>query len=191
LVLFLAKSTPGLLPRLDTWVGRIESFGVEDHDANYQVEHAKIAIASGGFLPNGPGSGTSRNFLPHPYSDMIYAFIIEEYGSILGGLGLLLLYLILLFRAARIAGQCEKPFGSLVAVGLSLMLVLQAMINMAVAVNLVPVTGQPLPLVSMGGTSVWFTCLAIGIVLSVSRSLGSGTNPNPTIDGRRPRTAHA
>ncbi|MBK6368793.1 MAG: FtsW/RodA/SpoVE family cell cycle protein [Flavobacteriales bacterium] len=191
LVLFLAKSTPGLLPRLDTWVGRIESFGVEDHDANYQVEHAKIAIASGGLLPNGPGSGTSRNFLPHPYSDMIYAFIIEEYGSILGGLGLLLLYLILLYRAARIAGQCEKPFGSLVAVGLSFMLVLQAMVNMAVAVNLVPVTGQPLPLVSMGGTSVWFTCLAIGIVLSVSRSLGSGTNPNPTIDGRRPRTAHA
>ena len=88
LLLVLAKSTPGLLPRLDTWVGRIESFGVEDHDANYQVEHAKIAIASGGFLPNGPGSGQSRNFLPHPYSDMIYAFIIEEYGSILGGLGL-------------------------------------------------------------------------------------------------------
>ncbi|HRF81513.1 MAG TPA: FtsW/RodA/SpoVE family cell cycle protein, partial [Flavobacteriales bacterium] len=169
LLLILAKTTPGLLPRLDTWVGRIESFGVEDHDANYQVEHAKIAIASGGFLPNGPGSGTSRNFLPHPYSDMIYAFIIEEYGSILGGLGLLLLYLILLFRAVRIASNCAKPFGALAAIGLGLMLVMQAMINMAVAVNLVPVTGQPLPLVSMGGTSVWFTCLAIGIMLSVSR----------------------
>ncbi|MGV3637725.1 MAG: FtsW/RodA/SpoVE family cell cycle protein [Flavobacteriales bacterium] len=190
LLLVLAKTTPGLLPRLDTWVGRIESFGVEDHDANYQVEHAKIAIASGGFLPNGPGSGTSRNFLPHPYSDMIYAFIIEEYGSILGGLGLLLLYLILLFRAVRIASNCAKPFGALAAIGLGLMLVMQAMINMAVAVNLLPVTGQPLPLVSMGGTSVWFTCLAIGIMLSVSR--GAEEQPvSPSTDVKRPRTALA
>jgi len=179
----------GILPRVETWANRISSFGAADSDANYQVEHAKIAIASGGFLPNGPGSGASRNWLPHPYSDMIYAFIIEEYGSLLGGLGLLLLYLILLFRAVRIAGRCDKPFGSLVAVGLSLMLVLQAMINMAVAVNLVPVTGQPLPLVSMGGTSVWFTCLAIGIVLSVSRSLDE--DPSTSIDVKRPRTAAA
>ncbi len=189
LLLLLAKSTPGLLPRLDTWVGRIESFGVEDHDANYQVEHAKIAIASGGFLPNGPGSGQSRNFLPHPYSDMIYAFIIEEYGSILGGLGLLLLYLILLFRTVRIASACAKPFGGLAAVGLGLMLVMQAMINMAVAVNLVPVTGQPLPLVSMGGTSVWFTCLAIGVILSVSRG-NEERSPISTND-QRPRTTLA
>ncbi|MDQ3100108.1 MAG: FtsW/RodA/SpoVE family cell cycle protein [Bacteroidota bacterium] len=189
LLLFVAKSAPGLLPRLDTWIARIESFGVVDHDANYQVEHAKIAIASGGLMPNGPGSGASRNFLPHPYSDMIYAFIIEEYGSILGGLGLLLLYLILMFRAVKIAGRCDKKFGSLVAVGLCLMLVMQAMINMAVAVNLVPVTGQPLPLVSMGGTSVWFTCLAIGIVLSVSRSLEE--ERTPVTDDKRHRTALA
>jgi cell division protein FtsW len=121
---------------------------------------------------------------------MIYAFIIEEYGSILGGLGLLLLYLILLFRAVRIAGKCQKSFGSLVAMGLSLMLVVQAMVNMAVAVNLVPVTGQPLPLVSMGGTSVWFTCLAIGIVLSVSRSLEEEFQPS-TSDVERPRTSIA
>ena len=187
LLLLIAKSQPGLLPRLDTWITRIESFGAQDSDANYQVEHAKIAI--GGLMPNGPGSGASRNWLPHPYSDMIYAFIIEEYGSILGGLGLLLLYLILLFRSVRIAGRCEKPFGALVAIGLSLMLVLQAMINMAVAVNLVPVTGQPLPLVSMGGTSVWFTCLAIGIVLSVSRSLEEPSTPST--DVKRPRTAVA
>lgn len=179
----------GVLPRVETWEKRISSFGEVDSDANYQVEHAKIAIASGGLLPNGPGSGASRNWLPHPYSDMIYAFIIEEYGSILGGLGLLLLYLILLFRAIRIAGRVEKPFGALVAVGLSLMLVLQAMINMAVAVNLVPVTGQPLPLVSMGGTSVWFTCLAIGIVLSVSRSLDEPSTPST--DVKRPSTAAA
>lgn len=179
----------GVLPRVETWEKRISSFGEADSDANYQVEHAKIAIASGGLLPNGPGSGASRNWLPHPYSDMIYAFIIEEYGSILGGLGLLLLYLILLLRAVRIAHRCDKPFGSLVAVGLSLMLVLQAMINMAVAVNLVPVTGQPLPLVSMGGTSVWFTCLAIGIVLSVSRSLEEPFTSST--DVKRPSTAAA
>ncbi len=189
LLLVLAKSTPGLLPRLDTWVGRIESFGVEDHDANYQVEHAKIAIASGGFLHNGPGGGQAGSFLPHPYSDMIYSFIIEEYGSILGGLGLLLLYLILLFRAVRVASGCQKPFGALAAIGLGLMLVLQAMINMAVAVNLVPVTGQPLPLVSMGGTSVWFTCLAIGIMLSVSR--GNEEQAPANNDVQRPRTAFA
>lgn len=188
-LLLIANTNPGLLPRLDTWIARIESFGTQDSNANYQVEHAKIAIASGGLLPNGPGSGASRNWLPHPYSDMIYAFIIEEYGSILGGLGLLLLYQILLFRSVRIARRCDKPFGSLVAVGLCLMLVMQAMVNMAVAVNLVPVTGQPLPLVSMGGTSVWFTCLAIGIVLSVSRSLEAVQTPSP--NGTRLRTTVA
>lgn len=181
----------GVLPRVDTWASRLDSFGDADSEANYQAEHAKIAIASGGLLPNGPGSGASRNWLPHPYSDMIYAFIIEEYGSILGGIGLMLLYLILLFRAVRIAGKCDKPFGALVAVGLSLMLVLQAMINMAVAVNLVPVTGQPLPLVSMGGTSVWFTCLAFGIVLSVSRSVEEEQQQQTTTDAPRPRTALA
>jgi cell division protein FtsW len=196
LLLLLAKATPGLLPRLDTWVARIESFGTQDSEVNYQVEHAKIAIASGGLLPNGPGSGASRNFLPHPYSDMIYAFIIEEYGSILGGLGLLLLYLILLLRTARIAAESPRPFGALTAIGLGLMLVLQAMVNMAVAVNLVPVTGQPLPLVSMGGTSIWFTCLAIGIILSVSRSLEEGDNPasaatKTSSNAPRPRTALA
>jgi len=165
----------GLLPRVETWRARLENHGSSDSDANYQVEHAKIAIASGGLFPNGPGSGTSRNFLPHPYSDMIYAFIIEEYGSVLGGLGLLLLYLILMGRAVRIARLCPKPFGALAALGLSLSLVLQALVNMAVAVNLVPVTGQPLPLVSMGGTSIWFTSLMIGIVLSVSRSITDET----------------
>jgi len=189
LLVLIAKSQPGLLPRLDTWVARLENFGATDSDANYQVEHAKIAIASGGLLPNGPGSGASRNWLPHPYSDMIFAFIIEEYGSILGGLCLMLLYLILLLRAVRIAGRLGQPFGSLTAAGLGLMLVLQAMVNMAVAVNLVPVTGQPLPLVSMGGTSIWFTSLAVGIILSVSRSLEE-TDRTDT-DEQRPRTAVA
>ena len=172
LLLLIADFLPDLLPRAATWAARIKAFGAgaADPDANYQVEHAKIAIASGGFLPSMPGTAASRNWLPHPYSDMIYAFIVEEYGCILGGLGLLLLYVILLRRAVVIAKRCEKPFGALLSVGLGLMLVVQAMVNMAVAVNLVPVTGQPLPLVSMGGTSIWFTCLAIGIILSVSRS---------------------
>lgn len=172
-----------LLPRVDTWASRLENHGSADSDANYQVNKAKIAIVHGGLLPNGPGTGTSRNFMPHPESDMIYAFIIEEYGSILGGLGLLLLYLILLSRAMRIANHCEKRFGALLAVGLALSLVLQALVNMAVAVNLVPVTGQPLPMVSMGGTSMWFTCLSLGILLSVSRWVYD----NPQAGGK-PRT---
>lgn len=171
LLLLLSKANPELLPRLETWRSRLMTHGGDDRDANYQVNNAKIAIVHGGLLPNGPGTGTSRNFMPHPESDMIYAFIIEEYGSVIGGLGLLLLYLILLSRAMRIANRCEKRFGALVAVGLALSLVLQALVNMAVAVNLVPVTGQPLPLVSMGGTSLWFTCLSLGIMLSVSRSV--------------------
>ncbi len=171
LLLVVSKANPELLPRLQTWQSRLVNHGGDDRDSNYQVNNAKIAIVHGGFLPNGPGTGTSRNFMPHPESDMIYAFIIEEYGSIFGGLGVLLLYLILLSRSMRIANRCEKPFGALVAVGLALSLVLQALVNMAVGVNLVPVTGQPLPLVSMGGTSMWFTCLSLGIILSVSRSV--------------------
>lgn len=190
LLLVVADFLPDLLPRMATWGARLKAFssGAADPDANYQVEHAKIAIASGGLFPNGPGSGASRNWLPHPYSDMIYAFIVEEYGSLLGGLGLILLYLILLHRSVIIAKRCEKPFGALLSVGLGLMLVVQAMVNMAVAVNLVPVTGQPLPLVSMGGTSIWFTCLAIGMILSVSRSL---EQQHEAKKDAKPRTAAA
>ncbi|MCB0772248.1 MAG: FtsW/RodA/SpoVE family cell cycle protein [Flavobacteriales bacterium] len=187
LLLLLAKANPELLPRLQTWESRLSNHGGEDRDANYQVNKAKIAIVHGGFLPNGPGTGTSRNFMPHPESDMIYAFIIEEYGSVIGGLGLLLLYLILLSRAVRIANRCEKEFGALAAVGLALGLVMQALVNMAVGVNLLPVTGQPLPLVSMGGTSMWFTCLSIGIILSVSRSVYDA----PPSDAPKPRTTEA
>jgi cell division protein FtsW len=187
ILLLLAKTNPDLLPRLQTWESRLTSHGGEDRDANYQANYAKVAIVHGGLLPNGPGNGISRNFMPHPESDMIYAFIIDEYGSIIGGLGLLLLYLILMFRAMRIAGKCEKRFGQLAAIGLALGLVLQALVNMAVAVNLVPVTGQPLPLVSMGGTSMWFTCLALGIIVSVSRHVETpGKEAAPE---KRPRTS--
>jgi len=172
LLLLIAKSVPNLLPRLDTWVSRIESFSDGDSESNYQADQAKIAIATGGTfgkILTGQGNSTQRNFLPQSSSDFIYAIIIEEYGLI-GGLGVIILYLILFYRGVKIAQQAEKSFGTFLAIGLSFSLVFQAMINMAVAVNLFPVTGQPLPLVSMGGTSIWFTCLAIGIILSVSRN---------------------
>lgn len=172
----LGKAAPDLLPRFGTWAGRIERFAgvgnAADGDAlEYQIELAQVAINRGGIFPQGPGSGTSRNFLPHPYSDMIYAFIIEEWGAVMGGLGLVLLYVILLYRTIRTATRCPRHFGGLLAMGLGFLLVLQAMINMAVAVRLFPTTGQPLPLVSYGGTSMVFTCLAIGMILAVSRSV--------------------
>ncbi len=169
ILLLIGKSNPELMPRMGTWASRIETFsGGGDKDANYQADQAKIAIATGVPFGKGPGGSTQRNFLPHPYSDFIYAIILEEYGP-LGGIFVIMLYLILFFRGIRIASRTENTFGALLAIGLSFSLVFQALINMAVAVNLFPVTGQPLPLVSMGGTSIWFTCLAIGIILSVSR----------------------
>ena len=153
-----------------TWKNRIESFISSDSEIPYQVQQANIAIAKGGILPNGPGNSAQKNFLPHPYSDFIYAIIIEEYGLI-GGAFIVLLYLLFLSRSIRIVLKSPKAFGALLAVGLALSLVIQAMINMGVAVNLLPVTGMTLPLVSMGGSSIWFTSLAIGIILSVSRHI--------------------
>jgi len=161
---------PDIMRRGATWKARIENFVNGDSQSNYQSEQAKIAVARGYGFGVGPGNSTQRNFLPQAASDFIFAIIIEEYGTLMG-LSLLFLYLILFFRAIRILRKAEKTFGGLLAVGLSFSLVFQAMINMAVAVNLFPVTGQPLPLVSMGGTSIWFTSIAIGIILSVSREV--------------------
>lgn len=152
--------------RLGTWKNRITEFN--SGEDSYQTEQAKIAIATGGLLGKMPGNSTQRNFLPHPYSDFIFAIIIEEYG-LLGGVFLVLLYLILFYRAVKIVTGSSGTFGAFLTIGVSFSLVFQAMINMGVAVDLLPVTGQPLPLVSMGGTSVWFTSLAIGIILSVSK----------------------
>ncbi|MGZ4158172.1 MAG: FtsW/RodA/SpoVE family cell cycle protein, partial [Bacteroidia bacterium] len=135
---------------------------------NFQAEQAKIAIATGQVFGKGPGHSMERNFLPQASSDFIFAIVIEEWGLITAIL-IVFLYVVLLFRGVRIANKSERTFGSLLAIGLTFSLVFQAMINMAVAVNLFPVTGQPLPLVSMGGTSIWFTSIAIGIILSVSR----------------------
>lgn len=156
-----------------TWQKRIENYaGVnvdeKDADSNYQITQAKIAIASGQITGRGPGKSLARDFLPHPYSDFIFAIIIEEYG-LLGGTTLIGLYLLFLWRSILIFRRCPYAFGAFLAIGLSFTLVFQALINMAVNVGLVPVTGLTLPLVSMGGSSIWFNSLAIGIILSVSR----------------------
>jgi cell division protein FtsW len=170
LFILTAKAFPEAMPnRVDTWSNRIENFinGGEDTEADYQIEKAKIAIASGGIQGVGPGKSIQKNFLPQSSSDFIYAIIIEEYGLI-GGLFLMVLYLWLLFRIVIVAHKSDTMFGKLLAIGVGLPIVFQALINMAVAVELFPVTGQTLPLISSGGTSIWMTCLAIGIILSVS-----------------------
>jgi len=154
--------------RIATWEKRIETFMSDDSESSYQSQQAKIAIASGELFGKGPGNSSQRNFLPHPYSDFIYAIIIEEYG-LFGGAIIVVLYLVLFFRAIQIAQNSPRAFATFLAVGCAFSLTFQAMINMAVAVNLFPVTGQPLPMLSMGGTSIWFTSIAIGIILSVSR----------------------
>jgi cell division protein FtsW len=153
--------------RVKTWIARVERFRSPETEDNYQSDQAKIAIASGGLVGKFPGNSTQRNFLPHPYSDFIFAIIIEEYGFI-GGVLILFLYVLLFYRVIRFIHHSPMAFGTLLSVGCVFILTFQAMINMAVAVGLFPVTGQPLPLVSMGGTSIWFTSLGIGIILSVS-----------------------
>ncbi len=161
-----------VLPRYDTWKNRILNKVEGDAEGNYQADLAKYAIYSGGLIPKGPGTGSSRNFMPHPYSDMIYAFIIEEYGLIFGGLLLIFVYLIFYFRAVRTALTCPSRFGQLMVFGLSSIIVIQALINMSVSVSLFPTTGQPLPLISLGGTSTLFTCLSIAMIISVTRGKG-------------------
>lgn len=166
----VAKAYPDAFSnRVGTWQNRIENF-IDGTNAqeDYQIERAKIAIARGGIFGEGPGKSVQRNFLPQSSSDFIYAIIIEEWGLI-GGVFLMLLYLLLLFRLVIVAYKCVDVFGKLLVMGVGLPIVFQALINMAVAVELFPVTGQTLPLISSGGTSIWMTCLAIGMVLSVSR----------------------
>jgi cell division protein FtsW len=162
------------IARVPTWISRVQNFIYDskqvDKDENYQINQSKIAIAKGGLLGLGPGNSQTRNFLPHPYSDFIFAIIIEEYGLVGGGF-LLFVYLLFLLRSIRIFKKCPYAFGAFLALGLSFTLVIQALINMAVTVNLFPVTGVTLPLVSMGGSSFLFTCLAIGIILSVARNV--------------------
>ncbi|MEY2647801.1 MAG: hypothetical protein RLZZ45_1540 [Bacteroidota bacterium] len=157
--------------RVETWIKRVQNFMYADkQEVSYQVQQAKIAIAKGSWMGLGPGNSQARNFLPHPYSDFVYAIIIEEYG-LAGGALILLIYLLFLYRCIRIMKKCPYAFGAFLSLGLSFTLVIQAMANMAVNVNLFPVTGVTLPLVSMGGSSFLFTCLAIGIILSVARNV--------------------
>ena len=178
------KTSSGLFARADTWINRVEGFmyGSKqsiDDDA-YQVTQAKIAIAKGGLVGVGPGNSTQRDFLPQAYNDFIYPIIMEEYGLI-GGAFILFIYLVFLWRSIRIFKRCPYAFGAFLALGLSFTLVIQAVANMAVSVNLFPVTGVTLPLVSMGGSSFLFTCFAIGIILSVARNvekLESPSNPS-------------
>ena len=152
--------------RGETAISRIKAFS--NNELSFQTEQSYIAIATGGLYGKGPGNSQQRNFLPHPYSDFIYAILVEEYGLV-GGVAVVLLYLALLYRGIRNVSRSNRAYGGLLAAGLSFSLVLQAMVNMGVAVGLGPVTGLPLPFVSMGGTSLLFTGIAVGIILSVSR----------------------
>jgi cell division protein FtsW len=166
-------NSSALTARVETWISRVETFiyGGQDSDTDaYQVNQAKVAISKGGLLGVGPGNSTTRDFLPQAYNDFIYAIIIEEYGLVGGGF-IVFIYLVFLFRCIRIFKRCPFAFGAFLALGLSFTLVIQAIANMAVTVNLFPVTGVTLPLVSMGGSSFIFTCLAIGIILSVARNV--------------------
>jgi cell division protein FtsW len=167
------KDLPAVLTvgRMPTWIKRVQDFMYADKaQTSYQVQQAKIAIAQGGWFGKGPGKSEQRNFLPHPYSDFIYAIIIEEYGLV-GGAIIMFIYLWFLFRSIRLFQRCPYAFGAFLAVALSFTLVIQAMVNMAVNVNVFPTTGVTLPLISMGGSSLWFTCFAIGIILSVARNV--------------------
>jgi cell division protein FtsW len=170
--------------RISTWKNRIEAY-VDGNGDNYQADQAKVAIVQGGLFGKGPGNSTQRNLLPHPYSDFIYAIIIEEYGTLIGGILVIALYLWLFFRAGMIIRRSKSTYGAFLAFGLSMGLVLQAFVNMAVAVGLVPVTGQTLPLVSMGGSSIFFTSMATGMILSVSwgtKEMPGGTVENGNAD---------
>lgn len=164
------------LVRVDTWMSRINQF-LNDADGGYQIQQAKVAIAKGGWFGVGPGQSMQNTYLPYAYADFIYAIICEEYGLIGGGL-VVLLYLTLAFRCIRLVTRSPKTFGSMLALGLCLSLVIQAFANIAVSVHLVPVTGLTLPLISMGGTSVLFTCISFGIILSVSKYIEHLSEPS-------------
>lgn len=170
MLVLLGEAFPEMI-RLETWISRVREF-VNNPEGGYQVQQAKIAIANGEWFGLGPGNSIQRNFLPSPYSDFIYAIICEEYG-ILGGMVIISLYVLLFFRVTRLVTRSSKSFGAMLALGLTIMLTIQAFCNIAVSVDLIPVTGLTLPMLSMGGTSVMFTCIAFGIILSISKYIES------------------
>lgn len=168
LFVLAAKAFPDAMPnRVDTWISRVENFSDKNAEEAYQVEKAKIAIATGGLTGLGPGKSVQKNFLPQSSSDFIYAIIVEEFGMV-GGVGVVIVYLFLLFRIIMVAKKAPTIFATLLVLGIGLPIIFRAMINIAVAINLLPVTGQTLPLISSGGTSIWMTCFAVGMILSVS-----------------------
>ena len=178
------KSMPHMFKRAYTWVARIERHSDKDgkdskyviNDKNRQEKYGQIAIARGGIFGVMPGNSVERDYLPQAYSDFIYSIIVEEMG-LLGGFLVILLYLILLFRAGKIATNCSSVFPAVLVIGLSLMIVIQTFINMSVATSLIPVTGQPLPLISRGGTSILITCIYFGIILGITRQIISEQLP--------------
>ncbi len=172
LLIMIGKAFPDFI-RSETWANRLGAFvNADDRSYMLHVDESKIAITRGGVFGVGPGNSLVRSYLPHSYSDFIFSIIIEEYG-LLGGFAVISLYLTLFIRCVRLVTRSPKAFGAMLALGLSLILTLQALANMAVAVHLVPVTGLTLPLISMGGTSTIFTCIAIGMILSVSKHIES------------------
>ena len=182
-----AKMFPDKIPnRVDTWISRIENFNNKnDSKGNYQIERAKIAIASGEVFGLGAGKSRMKNFLPQSSSDFIYAIIVEEFGLI-GGIFIILFYLLILFRITVISFKAKKIFSKLLVIGLGLPIIIQAFINIGVALQVFPVTGQTLPLISSGGTSAWMTCIAIGIILSVSIDNGMKKEQKNNINDDNP-----
>lgn len=170
-VFILAIKTFKDVGRFETWNSRIEGFADPDKEENIQEKHSKIAVATGGLFGKGPGKSNQRNILPHPYSDYIFAVIVEEFGLLIGAIPLILLYMFLYLRVKIIVKKVPRKFGVYVVSGLATLIVLQAFSNMAVTTNIIPVTGQPLPFVSYGGTSIFFIGMAFGIILSVSREV--------------------
>jgi cell division protein FtsW len=171
IIMLLLIKTNQDFGRFKTWNNRLESFTTPGGEENIQERHSKIAVATGGLFGKGPGKSSQRNILPHPYSDYIFAVIVEEFGLIFGAIPLIALYMYLFLRAKKIVKKVKRKFGAYITAGLSTLIVLQALSNMAVTTNIFPVTGQPLPFVSYGGTSILFTGIAFGVILSVSRSV--------------------
>ena len=189
LFIVVVMAFPGISNRVSTWKARIENFASGDSESNYQAEKARMAIAEGRIIGTGPGKSVQKNFLPQSNSDFIYAIIVEEYG-IVGGTIIIMFYVWLFIRIIRIALNAPNVYGTLLAVAAGMGIIIQAVINMGVAVNLFPVTGQTLPLVSSGGTSVWMTCAAIGIILSVSQAKPGETASLDEIEEPEPLEPH-
>ena len=191
LFILVAKAYPEWVPnRIDTWVNRIENFNnSDDSSGNYQIERAKIAIASGGLFGVGAGKSVMKNFLPQSSSDFIYAIIVEEFGLV-GGTALILLYLLVLFRIIVIAHKSDTVYGKLLVLGLGLTIIIQSFVNIAVALQVFPVTGQTLPLISSGGTAAWMTCISFGMILSVSagQKIKSYASQNSEVKVENPLT---